>query len=153
MCKRHGIESVAELIFMVLNMYSEAALISSYKKLYSIPCHATGHINVMLVLQSCTDSTKVLPGPSTETLPTSDGACNFSNTEVEGGVDVKENDFIAVNKEENMGRKEEEIPEHEIFPDIKSETDEVSYVCVSVIRHILPFSRNVICVYDVGISG
>jgi hypothetical protein len=117
-----------ELKFMVLNMYNEAAIISSLMKLYSIPCHATGHSNVMLVLQSCTDPLKVLPGPSSETLPaSSDGACNFRNTEVERGIDVKENDFTAVNKEEDIGIKEEEVP------GIKSETVEVSYVCVCVL--------------------
>jgi hypothetical protein len=60
----------------------------------------------------------------------SDGVCNCSNIEVEEDVDVKEEGFIAVNDEVVIGIKLEEIPED--FPDIKSEADEVSYVCVCV---------------------
>ena len=39
---------------------------------------------------------------------------------------------IAVNEEVPTGIKQEEIPEDMAFPDIKTEPDEVSYVCVSV---------------------
>jgi len=54
--------------------------------------------------------------------------CNFSNIEFEEDIDVKEEGFIAVNEEVDIGIKQEEIPED--FPDIKSEADEVSYVCI-----------------------
>jgi hypothetical protein len=102
--------------------------------LYTIPCHNTGHINVMLVLQSCTDSLQVLPGSSNETFPTpSDGTCDVSNTAVQQDVVVVEEHFIAVNKEAPIGIKQEEIPEDISFPDIKSEPDEVSYVCVCLL--------------------
>jgi hypothetical protein len=85
----------------------------------------------MLVLQSCTDTLVVVPGSSSESFPTSsDGACNFSNIGVEEDVDVKEDDFKA--KEENVDIKQEENAEYKSFPDIKSETDEVSFVCVYV---------------------
>ena len=81
-------------------------------------------INI-LVLQSCTDSLHILPGSSGESHATScDCACNFSNMEVEEDVDVKEEGFIAVNEEADIGIKLEEIPED--FPVIKSEADEVS---------------------------
>ena len=94
----------------------------------------------MLVLQSCTDSLHILPGSSGESHATScDGACNCSNIEVEEDVDVKEEGFIAVNEEVDIGVKQEEIPEDITFPDIKADPDEVSYVGVSVVRHILPF--------------
>jgi len=122
--------------------------------LYTIPCHNTGHINVMLVLQSCTDSLQVLPGSSNETFPTpSVGTCAVSNTAVQQDVVVEERS-IAVNKEVPTAIKQEEIPEDISFPDIKAEPDEVSYVCVcvSVIRHILPLSGNVSCFYDANIS-
>jgi len=102
-------------------------------KVCAIPCHNTGHINVMLVLQSCTDSLYVLPGSSSETFPTpSDGTCDVSNTAVQQDVVVIEEGFIAVNEEVPTGIKQEEIPEDMAFPDIKTEPDEVSYVCVSV---------------------
>ena len=105
-------------------------------KVYTIPCHDRGHINVMLVLQSCTDSLLILQSLSGESHATSsDGACNFRNIEVEKDVDIKEEGFVAVNEEADIRIKQEEIPEDITFPDIKAEPDEVSYcvcVCLSV---------------------
>ena len=123
-----------DLTVIVLKIYKEAAVISALMKVYSIPCHDRGHINVMLVLQSCTDSLQVLPGSSSETFPTSsDGACNFNNTEVEEDIVVLEERFIATNEEAAVRIKEEEIPEDINFPDIKSEPDVVSYVCICLL--------------------
>jgi hypothetical protein len=96
-----------------------------------------GDINVILILQSCTDSPHILPGSSSESQATSsDGASNCGNIEVGEDVVVMEEGFIAANEEADIGIKQEEIPEDIYFPDIKSEPDEVSYVCMSVIRHI-----------------
>jgi hypothetical protein len=87
----------------------------------------------MLVLQSCTDPLRVLPGSSSETFPMSSGGTyDVGNIKVEEDVDVIEESFIAINKEEDIGIKQEEIPEDTTFPDIKSEPNEVSYVCVCV---------------------
>jgi hypothetical protein len=36
-----------DLTVIVLKMYKEAAVISALMKVYSIPCHDRGHINVM----------------------------------------------------------------------------------------------------------
>jgi hypothetical protein len=100
----------------------------------------------MLVLQSCTDSLHIQPGLSGESHATSsEGAYNFSNIEVEEDVDLKEGCFIAANEETEIGIKQEEIPENINFPVIKSEPDEVSYLCVSVIRHNLPVSSIISC--------
>ena len=151
-CKIQGIESVAEerlasweglfsvtlviihcndLTVITLRMYKAAAVLSALMKVYTIPCHDRGYIDVMLVLQSCTDSLHILPGSSSESHATSsDGACNFSNIEVEEDVDVIEEGFIAINEEVDIGIKHEEIPEDINFPYIKAEPDEVSYVCV-----------------------
>jgi len=108
----------------------------------------------MLVLQSCSDSLQVPPGSSSEIFPTSsDGTCDVSNTAVQQDVVVVEEHFIAVNEEAPTGIKQEEIPEDISFPDIKAEPDEVSYVCLCVIRYILPVSRNVNCFCDANISG
>ena len=69
---------------------------------YTIPCQNTGHINVMLVLQSCTDSLQILPGLSSETFPTSsDGTCDVSNVKVEEDLDMQ-------GEEVNMKTEEEE---------------------------------------------
>jgi hypothetical protein len=109
-------------------MYKAATALSTLMKVYTIPCHDRGHINVMFVLQSCTDTLHILPSPSSETFPSSsDGACNLNNTEVEEDGDVIEEVFIAINKEADKGIKQEEIPEDITFPDIKPEPDEVRF--------------------------
>jgi len=101
---------------------------------FTIPCHDTRRINVMFVLQSCTDSLQVLPASSSETFPTpSDGTCDVSNTAVQHDAVVVEEGFMAVNEEADIGIKQEEIPEDIFFPDIKTEPNEVSYVCVCVL--------------------
>ena len=153
--KRRGIECVAEqllasweglfsetlvvihcndLTVIVLKMYTPAAVISFVMKVYTIPCHDRGHINVLLVLQSCTDSLHILESSPSETHVTSaDGACNNSSMEVEEDVELMEESFIAINKEADIGIKQEEIPEDINFPDIKAEPDKVSYVCVCLL--------------------
>jgi len=91
-----------------------------------------------------TDSLHIPQGlPIDSHATSSGGACNLSNTEVE--------EHIVVIEEADTGIKQE-IPEDINFPDIKVETDEVSYVCMSVIRHILPVSSTVSCC-DVNITG
>jgi hypothetical protein len=93
----------------------------------------TGHIHVILVLQSCTDPLQVLPGSSSETFPSSDGTCDVSNTAVQQDIVVVEERFLAVNEETSTGIKQENIPENISFSDIKTEPDEVSYMCVCVL--------------------
>jgi len=93
----------------------------------------TGYINVMLVLQSCTDPLHIPPSLSSETNTTPDGVCNFSNTEVEEDVDVIEVVFISINEEVDISIKQEEIPRDITFPDMKSEPSEVSYVCICLL--------------------
>jgi len=92
-----------------------------------------GHINVTLVLQSSSNPPHILPGSSSETNTTADGVCNFSNTEVEEDVDVIEETFIVMHEEVDRGIKQEEIPGDINFPDIKSEPDKVSYVCICLL--------------------
>jgi hypothetical protein len=114
-------------------MYKAAAVLSAVMTVYIITCHDRGNINVLLVLQSCTDSLHILPGSSGESHATSaDGACNFSNMQVEEDVDVKEVGFIGVMEESGKCIKQEEIPKDINFPVIKAEPDEVSFVCVRV---------------------
>jgi len=70
--------------------------------------------------------------------------CNFTNTDVEEDIDVIEELFISINEVVDSGIKQEEIPGDITFPDVKSEPDKVSYICMSVIGHILPVSKNLI---------
>jgi len=94
----------------------------------------TGHINVMLVLQSCTDPLYILPSSSSETFATSsDGTYDVGNIKFEEDVDVIEKSFIAINKEADIGIKQKEISEGITFPDIKAEPDKVSYVCICIL--------------------
>jgi len=110
-----------------------AAVLSVLMKVYTIPCHDRGHINIMLVLQSCSDPLHILPSSSSQTNATSVGVCNFSNVEVEEDVDVIEEVFLSINEEVDRSIKREEIPGDITFPDIKSEQDEVSYVCICLL--------------------
>jgi hypothetical protein len=91
----------------------------------------------MLVLQSCADSVQIMASSSTETFPaSSDGTYDIGNIKVEEDVDLMEDSFIAIKEETDIGIKEEEIPEDITFPDIKDEPDDVSYVYMSIFRHI-----------------
>ena len=123
-----------DLTVIVLKKYKGAAVLSVLMKVYSIACHERGHINVMLVLQSCTDSLHILPGSSSETFPSlSDGTYDVGNIEDEGDVVVIGEGSIVRNKEVDIDIKQEEIPEDIIFPNIKAEPDEVSYVCICLL--------------------
>jgi hypothetical protein len=114
-------------------MYKAAAVLSALMNIFIVPCHDRGHINIMLVLQSNTDSLHILQGSSGELhAASSDGVSNFNNTEVEEDIDIIDEGFIAGNEEANISIKQEEIPEDINFPDIKTEPDEVSCVCVWV---------------------
>jgi len=119
-----------------------ATVLSALMKVYTIPCYDRGHINVMLVLQICTDPLHIQPSMSSQTNATADGVCNFSNIEVEEVIDEIEEVFMSVNEVVDRGIKQEDIPGDINFPHIKSEQDEVSYICMSVIGHILPVSGN-----------
>jgi hypothetical protein len=78
-----------------------------------------------------------IAGSSTGTFPTpSDCTFGVGNMEVEEDVAVIEESFIAVNRH---SIKQEQIPEDITFPDIKSEPDEVSYVCVCLLLDTLTF--------------
>jgi hypothetical protein len=76
-----------------------ATVPSALMKVYTIPYHYTGHINVMLVLQRCTDSLEVLPGSPSQTSP-SDGTCDVSNIKVEGDLDMQGEEEVNVKTEE-----------------------------------------------------
>jgi hypothetical protein len=78
-----------DLTVVMLRLYKGAAVLSALMKVCTIPCHDRGHINVMLVLQSCTYSPDILPGLSHEPYATSsDSACNIVSIEVEGDVNI-----------------------------------------------------------------
>ena len=100
-----------------------AAVLSVLMEVCTIPFNDRGYYNVVLALQTCSDPLHILPGSSSETNATSGVVCNFSNIKVKEDVDVIEKIFI----------KQEEIPGDTTFPDINSEPEEVSYVCVCLL--------------------
>jgi hypothetical protein len=88
----------------------------------------------MLVLQSRTDSLHILPISSSETFPTScDVTYDFRNIKVEEDVEEIQEIFTAINEDSDIGVKQEEIPGHITFPEIKSEPDKVSYVFICLL--------------------
>jgi len=69
----------------------------------------TGYINVMLVLQSCTDPLHIPPGSSSETYGTSsDCAYHVGNMKVEEDLDIEEMEEVNVKTEKCIGGEEEE---------------------------------------------
>jgi len=93
----------------------------------------TDHINVVLVLQSCSDPLHIVPGVSSDTHATSGGVCKFRIREFEGDVDVIEEIFVAIHDEMDRSIKQEEIAGDIPSPEIKSEPDDVSYVCICLL--------------------
>jgi len=102
-----------------------ATVLSVLMKVYAIPCHDTGHINVMLVLQSCTDPLHILPGSSSEMFPiSSDGTRVVSNVNVvedlnmqgeeEVNVKTEEEECIDIKHEDGIYNKEEKEDEENI---------------------------------------
>jgi hypothetical protein len=79
-------------------------------KVYTIPCPDRGYINVMLVLQSCTDSPHILPDLSSETNATSsDCAYHVGNVKVEEDLDMQEEEVeVNVKAEKGIDSEEEE---------------------------------------------
>jgi hypothetical protein len=69
----------------------------------------TGYINVMLILQSCTDPLHIPPGSSSETNATSsDCAYHVGNVKGEEDLDVQEEEKVNVKTEKGVGSEEEE---------------------------------------------
>ena len=107
------------ILTVIMEGISKAAtLLSIFLKVYNIPCHDRGHINVMLVLQSCSDSLHILPSSSTDTNTTSpDCAYHVGNMKVkedlemqgeEGEMNVKTEKCIGSEEEVCIGIKDEE---------------------------------------------
>ena len=111
------------ILTVVMEGISKAPTIFSVLiKVCTIRCHDRGYINVVLVLQSCSDSVHILPGSSSETNATSsDCAFQVGNVKVEKEeeVNVKTEKGID-NEEEGVRIKEEQgiYSEEEVKGDI-----------------------------------
>jgi hypothetical protein len=89
-------------------MYKEPAVLLALIKVYTIPYHDRGHINVMLVFHRCTDSLQVMPGSSNETFPISDHTYHIGDMNVEEEGDMKEEGEVNMKTEQVIGSEEEE---------------------------------------------
>jgi hypothetical protein len=97
------------LVVLMEGISKAATILSILMKVYTIPCHDRGHINVMLVLQSCTDSLQVMAGSSTDTFPTSsDDTYEIGFTKFEEDIDMQEEGEFNVKTEKAIGSVEEE---------------------------------------------
>ena len=129
-------------------IFKTATVLSVLLKVYTIPCHDRGHINVTLVLQNCTESLQVLPGSSSEMFPTSsDGTYDVSNVEVEEDIVVIDKGFITINEEAAVRINQGEIAGDLNFPGIKPEPDEVSYMCICLLLDTFYQCPEVSCVF------
>jgi len=126
------------ILKVIMEGISKAAtVLSVLMKVYTIPCHDRGHMNVVLVLQSCSDSLHILPSSSSDTNATSsDCAYHVGNTKVEedfemqgveGELNVKTEKGLGSEEEECIDIKDEEgiysEEEEEEDIDIKEEED------------------------------
>ena len=110
------------ILTVILDGISKAAaVLLVLVKVYTIPCHDRGHINIMLVLQSCSDSLHILPGSSSDTCAaSSDCAYHVGNMKVEKDLNMQGEERVNVKTEKDIGSEEEE-GEKDI--DIKEEED------------------------------
>jgi len=110
-------------------IFKAATVLPVLMKVYTIPCYNRGHINVMLVLQSCTDSQQILSDSSCETFPTASvGTYDVTNIKLEEEIDIKEEVEVNVKTEEDIGSEEEEHmyikDEHGIYSEEEAEKEE-----------------------------
>ena len=98
------------LTVIMVGICKAATVLSVLMKVCTIPCHDRGHINVMLVLQSCSDSLHIQPSsPSDSNAASSDCAYHIGNMNIEEDVDMQgEEGEVNVKTEEGIGSEEEE---------------------------------------------
>jgi hypothetical protein len=98
------------ILTVILEGISKAAtVLSVLMKVCTIPCHDRGYINVVLVLQSCSDSLHILPGSSSDTnAALSDCAYHVGNVKVEEDLDMEVEEEVNVKTEKVIHSEEEE---------------------------------------------
>ena len=96
------------ILTVILEGISKAAtVVSVFMKVYTIPCYDRGHINVVLVLQSCSDSLHILP--SDTNAASSDCAHHVGNMKVEWDLEMQGEEWeVNVKTEKGIGSEEEE---------------------------------------------
>jgi len=127
------------ILTVILEGISKAAtVLLVLMKVYIIPCHDRGHINVVLVLQSSSDPLHILSSVSSDTnAASSDCAYHIDNMKAEddfemqgeeGEVNVKVENVIGSEEEKCISIKDvdaiySEEEEEEEYIEIKKEED------------------------------
>ena len=99
------------MIFTVIlvGLSKAATVLSVFMKVCIIPCHDRGYFNVVLVLQSCSDSLHILPGSSNDANATSVCTYHVGKVKVEGDLDMQvEEEEFNMKTEKGLGSEEEE---------------------------------------------
>ena len=99
-------------------------------KVYTIPSHNRGYVNIMLVLQSCSDPLHIVPGASSDTCAAaSDCAYHVGNMKVERDLDMQGEEKVNVKTEKGIGSEEEECvgikDEEEIYSEEEEEEEDM----------------------------
>jgi len=95
-------------------------------KVYTIPCHDRGHINVVLVLQSSSDPLHIQPSSSCDTnAASSECAYHIGNMKAEEDFEMQgEEGEVNVKTEKGIGCEEEECIDIKDEEGIYSEEEE-----------------------------
>jgi hypothetical protein len=110
------------ILIVIMERISKAATVLS---VYTILCHDRGYINVMFVLQSCTDPLHIPPASSSDTHGTlSDCAYHVGIMNVEEELDMQEAGEVNVEAEKGIGSEEEECVGIKDEQGLYSEEDE-----------------------------
>jgi len=98
------------LTVIVEGISKAGTVLSVLMKVYNIPSHDRGHINVVFVLQSSSDPLHILPSSSCDTnAASSDCAYHIGNMKVEEDVDMQgEEGEVNVKTEKGIDSEEEE---------------------------------------------
>jgi len=115
------------ILTVIMEGISKAAtVLSVLLKVYTIPWHERGHVNIMLVLQSSSDPLHILPSSSSDTNATSsDYAYHIGNMKVEEDVVMQgEEGEVNVKTEKGIGNEEEECIDIKDEEGIYSEEEE-----------------------------
>jgi len=123
------------VLTVIMKGISKAAtVLSVLVKVFTVPCHDSSHINVVLVLQSCSDSLHILPSSYSETnAASSDCAYHIGNMEVEEDMDMQgEEEEVNVKTEKGIRSEEEECIGVKVEEGIYSGEEEEEEVGVDI---------------------
>jgi len=122
------------ILTVIMEGISKAStVLSALMKGYNIPCHDRSDVNIMMVLQICTDPLHIMPSSSSDTYAALSDcvyhvlymkAEDFEMQGEEGEVNVKTEKGIGSEEEDSIGIKDEEGINSEEEEDIDGKGEE-----------------------------